>query len=185
MTPKLMTSAFTALRSAASSFHEHIAKGFSSSWSSVPTVSNNAASDRAEDASDRAEDASDRAEDASDSDDEWGIVHSPKVHPARPRASRVQLTTKSDGVEVSLALSVVACHRAPPGLRLQQSRATWTFSSVDGYSRSTQSPRCSIRFVQAPTFTVDLLMLSQFDANHASTGPCQRFCYEGYPASLQ
>ncbi|KAE8987416.1 hypothetical protein PF006_g19723 [Phytophthora fragariae] len=65
MTPKLMTSAFTALRSAASSFHEHIAKGFSSSWSSVPTVSNNAASDR--------------AEDASDSDDEWGIVHSPKA----------------------------------------------------------------------------------------------------------
>ncbi|KAE8965743.1 hypothetical protein PR003_g29716 [Phytophthora rubi] len=32
MTSKLMTSAFTALRSAASSLQQHVAKGFRSSW---------------------------------------------------------------------------------------------------------------------------------------------------------
>ncbi|KAE9054860.1 hypothetical protein PF010_g32359, partial [Phytophthora fragariae] len=42
-------------------------------------------------------------------------------------------------------------------------------------------------FVQAPTFTVDLLMLSQFDAdrNQPSTGPCRRVCYEDYPENSQ
>ncbi|KAJ8535075.1 hypothetical protein ON010_g13664 [Phytophthora cinnamomi] len=96
---------------------------------------------------------------STDSDDEWGIVHAPKVHSARPQPSRVHLNSTSHGIEVSLVLSVAACHRAPSNLRLQRSQVTWTFSTV-----STLYPRCSLVFVQVPAFALGLVMLSQLDA---------------------
>ncbi|EGZ13545.1 hypothetical protein PHYSODRAFT_303062 [Phytophthora sojae] len=96
--------------------------------------------------------------DASDSDDEWGIVHAPKIPSARPRPSRIRLRTTSHGIRVSLVLSVAGCHRAPSRLRLQRSQATWTFHD------SIRCPHIALRFVQDPAFTIGFVLLSQFDA---------------------
>ncbi|CAI5722281.1 unnamed protein product [Hyaloperonospora brassicae] len=99
-----------------------------------------------------------------DSDDEWGIVHRANVPPRRVflESSRLQMETACRGVRVSLVLVVTwPPSHVPFRLRLQQTRATWTFEAA---AATMCSPYNTCRFVQKPMSDVGFVTSSLLDA---------------------
>uniref|UniRef100_A0AAV1ULU6 Uncharacterized protein n=1 Tax=Peronospora matthiolae TaxID=2874970 RepID=A0AAV1ULU6_9STRA len=102
----------------------------------------------------------DVSDDTSDSDDEWGIVHRPDLQPRSFKSSHVRMETTFQGVRVSFVLVITwPANHGPLHLRLQRTRATWTFSTT------TLSPQITtLSFAQRPMFGIGFLTSSVFDA---------------------